>query len=270
MIKWQQILVGCVAVALAAGGATVARATDRGQQRIAPQPAGAQPAARGDGATESRYRPISPCRIVDTRVGGGSLKPAKKRYFNVLGAGANFAAQGGQPGGCKIPAAARAVQATVTAVAPTGGGYLKSIGTGSVPVATFLSYGKGASTSNGGVFDICLGLCINDIGLLAFSHSTQVVIDVQGYFIPPMWVHVLGNGTIDASSRTRGAKRLTTGRYQVNFDRSIGHCGLSANPYYGGGAALVTVANQDTSAIVATADAAGVAKDGEFYLNVSC
>ena len=48
------------------------------------------------------YVPFPPCRIIDTRLGGGPLAAGQPRSFEVSGT-ENFAAQGGMEGGCGIP-----------------------------------------------------------------------------------------------------------------------------------------------------------------------
>ena len=50
------------------------------------------------------YTPVTPCRIVDTRVAGagGPLMPGVPRDFLVSGT-VNFAAQGARPGGAGFP-----------------------------------------------------------------------------------------------------------------------------------------------------------------------
>src|SRR4051794_40894311 len=58
-----------------------------------------------DSAIESKFTPIVPCRVVDTRVAGGKLIPGTPRGF-VAANTAGFPAQGGTINGCGVPAAA--------------------------------------------------------------------------------------------------------------------------------------------------------------------
>ncbi|MCB1040627.1 MAG: hypothetical protein KDA94_14015, partial [Acidimicrobiales bacterium] len=69
----------------------------------------------------SLYVPIVPCRVVDTRQGGGKLNNREIRAYQIAGSGPAFAAQGGLPGGCDIPTGAVAVEASITAVSPSTG-----------------------------------------------------------------------------------------------------------------------------------------------------
>lgn len=46
------------------------------------------------------FTPVSPCRIIDTRLAGGAFLPGGIRSYNVWGA---VSAQGGNPAGCPSP-----------------------------------------------------------------------------------------------------------------------------------------------------------------------
>ena len=85
---------------------------------VVPPGAGGSPANAG----ATFFVPVTPCRVVDTRSGtGGKLLPGSALTWQVTGAGVGFKAQGGKPGGCGIPGSARAVELSVSAVAPAGG-----------------------------------------------------------------------------------------------------------------------------------------------------
>ncbi|MCB0971199.1 MAG: tandem-95 repeat protein, partial [Acidimicrobiales bacterium] len=72
------------------------------------------------------YVPITPCRVVDTRVSGGALGDREIRDYAVSGSGGAFAGQGGQANGCGIPEGALAVEASVTAVSPADSGFFRA------------------------------------------------------------------------------------------------------------------------------------------------
>jgi len=267
MLKGRMIAMCGAVVALAVASAGVALAGDGGHAR--PAAGQTQPAALGDGATESRFVPISPCRIVDTRLKGGPIEPSKARSYQVRGTGTAFAAQGGDADGCGIPLAAVSIQTTITAVGATGAGFLKAYPGVTAPTATFLSYPKGASTSNGGAVGICGQLCFGDITLAVYGHPTQVVIDVQGYYIPPMWVGVGADGKLFAGSRAKLTQRVAVGQYKITFARGITSCGLSV-VVMNGPAGMAQVTNFGFFATVSTLDATGTRKDSQFYLVITC
>ena len=73
---------------------------------------------------ESVYVAITPCRLADTRVMGGDYTNLQVRSMNVSGT-VGFPAQGGKAGGCGIPATATAIAASMTAISPTGKGFVR-------------------------------------------------------------------------------------------------------------------------------------------------
>jgi alpha-tubulin suppressor-like RCC1 family protein len=130
------------------------------------------------------YVPLAaPCRLVDTRIGGGEIGLDEFRSFQVAGTGANFAAQGGTAGGCGIPAGVTAAEISVTAVAPSGSGYVRiAPNDGSNPWATFFAYSSGIGITNTGSVTMAAAWDSKDLMVRNFAAGTQLVIDVQGYF----------------------------------------------------------------------------------------
>ena len=129
------------------------------------------------------YTPITPCRILDTRVGGGGrVGPDETRGYVVTGSGSQFATQGGKSGGCGIPDGAAAVQASVTATAPSGTGFLRVWPADEAsPGATFLNFTGGQATTNTGSVTLAKAGS-SDLKLKGFGSASDYVIDVQGYY----------------------------------------------------------------------------------------
>ena len=130
------------------------------------------------------YTPITPCRIMDTRVAGGALANREIRDVRVTGDGADFAAQGGLADGCGIPAEATAIEASITAVDPSDSGFFRAWPTGeSMPNATFMNFDRGMDITNTGSITIDPDddqyLRIRD-----FGGTSHYVIDIQGYWLP--------------------------------------------------------------------------------------
>ncbi len=166
-----------VAVAALAAALTVAGATAVEVASPTLRPAAAAPVAGGLGFTALP----APCRAADTRSGGGALAAGATRSFQVGGTG-SLAAQGGSAAGCGVPDGAGAVEIAVTAVSPTGTGFLRAFAAGdAVPSATFLSYTSAASITNTGTAPLAAA-GTQDLSVANFGGSTQVVIDVLGYF----------------------------------------------------------------------------------------
>ncbi|QXC59217.1 hypothetical protein KSP35_12435 [Aquihabitans sp. G128] len=136
-------------------------------------------------ATAARYVPLTPCRIVDTRVAGGPFSDQATRSYAVRGGSTAFAAQGGRSGGCGIPSGAVAVEASVTAVSPASGGYARAWPSdASPPAATFLNFQASRSLTNTGTFSLAGTASAKPLTLRSYGTKTQYVIDVQGYFVP--------------------------------------------------------------------------------------
>lgn len=69
------------------------------------------------------YTPISPCRIVDTRLVGGPIAANSTRSFESYNAN-GFAGQGGDASNCNLPENVSAVTVKVASTRPVGDGFL--------------------------------------------------------------------------------------------------------------------------------------------------
>ncbi len=273
-------LIALAAVVMMTAGAGAAVAQDQENAPTGAAPPAAGPRALGGTNREAVFTPIAPCRLVDTRSAGGKIGVGQQRAYDVRGTGATFAAQGGLGGGCGIPAAATAVEVTVTAAETDGSGFLR-VFPGAEPNATFLNSTSTFNASNTGTVTICGatgGICVvnSDIRVKNYSAPTHVIIDVQGYFQQQMGAHVGSNGTLGRNSRGSSSERSGVGTYQVRFDRDISACVYSANI----GTAAAGTANgfvsvqpeaaDEQGVFVKTYNTDGVATDQPFYVTVTC
>jgi len=268
-------LVAAIAVLAGAG---VAFAQTSGDAGFDPAVAGGT-RALGGAAPETVFVATNPCRLVDTRSGGGKLQPDSPRSFKVQGDGATFAAQGGNANGCVIPDNANAVEVTITAV-EAGSGFLRAWPEGgSQPLATFLNYGPAINLSNSGTLKVCTVSCAaGDLRLRAFGSPTHVVVDVQGYYMQTMTAVVSDAGVRVRSSRAGSSSRTSQGIYRVNFDREIRSCTMSVA--VGGSNAADALASGMASAkpspttsnqvLVNTYAVNGNLTDKPFHLQVFC
>ncbi len=266
-----KLTVAAVVVGLAVSAAGGAMAATHGGQ---PQPPAAKSSARAtaagpiDTSTEAKYTAITPCRLVDTRKAGGKVTNTAPRSFVAASTG-SLAAQGGNPAGCGIPAAAVAIQANVVAVGSAGSGFLKVYPAGApAPAASFLNFRDGKAVANGGA------ITVDTSGAKHFtvltSRTSHVVVDVSGYFIKPMWALVAGNGDLQLGSRTTAASRLTPGTYEVDFDRDVSNCAYHATAIGLQTALVEPRTGVPTGVFVELTGASGSATDGGFYLTVTC
>src|SRR5262245_39142421 len=159
----------------------------------------ANTATLGNSAVDLVYSPVTPCRIIDTRVMGGAILPALLRDFVVAGT-QDFEAQGGTVGGCGIPDTATAAMLNFIAVNATGPGDLRVWPFGQpVPLASVINYAAvpGLNIANGAVVSLCdpaTTACPFDMRVQADANATHLVVDVMGFFqsTAPRGVVVIG------------------------------------------------------------------------------
>jgi hypothetical protein len=115
----------------------------------------------GDSQADLVYTPVTPCRIIDTRLAGGTLTPGLPRSFTVTG---DTTFQGGAD--CGIPfGPATSAMINFVAVSPAGKGNMQVTPFGqAMPLASFINFST------------------NDITIQANNSAVDLVADVQGYF----------------------------------------------------------------------------------------
>ena len=144
-------------------------------------------ASLGAATNDLVYTPITPCRILDTRVAGGAIAGNFSRDFNaVVGSGGNFSSQGGSATDCGGVAAGQAAAViNVTAVTPTGAGFATVYPFGSTrPLASSVNYTSGAIVNNTVVTKLPNPLTTKDFSIYTFATS-DFVADIVGYYAPP-------------------------------------------------------------------------------------
>jgi len=139
-------------------------------------------AAQDAAATaETLFVAQDPCRIIDTRAGGGKLAANSTRTFFVKGT-TGFAPQGGKTGGCGIPEFAAAVAVSVTTTNSSANNRLVTFPAGSpVPTSTTVSYLKSANVTGSTIVQLASGTG-KVLAIHNFNATTHVVVDVVGYF----------------------------------------------------------------------------------------
>lgn len=278
MKTWQKLAAVTVVVAAMVGGggawAAISGGADNGPS------GGSQRSVKAgsiDTSTEAKYTAITPCRIVDTRQAGGPIGIQQTRSFRVRGTQA-FVFQGGKSGGCGIPAAATSIEATVTAIDSPGTGFVRIYPDDrGEPNATFLNFTPADISNTGAISLDASGITTPNIKAKVFGNPVHLVIDVQGYFIKPMFAVVTSGGALARGSRVTSIAHDATGNYRVRFDRNITGCAFSA--VLGVTGALGAVRGEASSAIaygatdqvfVLTTNSAGTNTDLPFHLIVTC
>ncbi len=145
----------------------------------------------GSSLSDLVFTPVVPCRIVDTRLGGGVMVGGTARPFFVAGT-SGFPTQGGTTGGCHVPVGATAAVLNIVAVTPGGPGNLRAYAYDeplpAPPTAAVLNFGSVnglPAIANGAIVPLCDPLsmtCTFDMIIFAAVSSLDVVVDVAGYF----------------------------------------------------------------------------------------
>jgi hypothetical protein len=141
--------------------------------------------ALGDSGADLVYTPVTPCRIIDTRFAGGPIAAGFTRAFKVTG---NTTSQGGA--NCGVPfGTATAAMLNLVAVGFSGPGDLRVTPFGTaMPNASILNFaipGQGLNLANGLAVTICnpnVTTCTNDMTVQVDGSTTNLVVDILGYF----------------------------------------------------------------------------------------
>jgi len=147
---------------------------------------GPSTALLGSTTADLVYTPLAPCRIADTRNVGGPISGGFSRGFKGYSA-TNFSAQGGtSSSNCGIPPNPSALMINIAAPASTHGGYLTVWPYATtMPLASNLDYKTGDLANNEIAAKMTIGNATDDFSVYAFG-TTNVVIDVVGYFMAPV------------------------------------------------------------------------------------
>src|SRR6266567_1730106 len=142
----------------------------------------------GDTSDDLVYTPVVPCRIVDTRAGGGGVfLPGNQRDWLAHSPG-GFAAQGGSATDCGIPVRPVAIMANTTLANTVGGPEFFTLWpfNQARPNASTVNWWASAQQpANAEIVPLCTGGgCTADFSAFA-SGQTNAIIDVLGYFNRP-------------------------------------------------------------------------------------
>ncbi|MET3804629.1 hypothetical protein ABIB25_001624 [Nakamurella sp. UYEF19] len=235
------------------------------------QPHSPRPPARA----ETVYVAITPCRIIDTRLGGGKFTNGTTRTYYVGGT-FGFAPQGGTSGGCGIPIGATAIAASIGSTNSERNGYLVAWPQNlSKPLASNLNYTKGQSIASGGNISIQKNSALA-LRIYNFGGPTDVFMDVTGYYTQQMQGMIGSDGSVySGSDGIVSATVINPGVYRVTFDNDVSYCTPMVNTYSGKGVYGSAYAFAGTSVYVYTWYISGtthleVNNSYYFYITVTC
>ncbi len=221
--------------------------------------------------SEMNFVPVAPCRLVDTRLGGGKLAAGTARSFDARGTG-SLAAQGGSVTGCGLPLNAAAASMSVVAIKPAAGGYLRGWAQGTTePETSILNVTKNMTVNGLTIQDLADPHEILDFRIRNGAGAMHLVVDVTGYYIAPMGARVIGDGNLSVGSRVISTAKLNVGQYEVLFDRAVNTCYYSAVSFVGVRDIIVQPRTQTANGVyIEFHDTAGALIDAAFYLTVTC
>jgi hypothetical protein len=146
--------------------------------------AGLIPIESGLPSSDLTFTHIMPCRIVDTRVAGGRMRPGETRYF--AAAGSDLSIQGGSATGCNVIGNASAVVLNIVAVNPDAAGFLTvNAFYEPRPTASTLNYEAGGLIANEVIAGVDLKGDTYDFQVFS-QQGVHLVVDVAGYFARPI------------------------------------------------------------------------------------
>lgn len=140
--------------------------------------------ALGDIDRDLVFVPITPCRIIDTRLAGGPIAAGTVRSFDVT-AVSNYSFQGGSSSNCDGAGAAGSFGSAVinfTVVSPAAGSYITAFPFGGTqPLAATLNFNAGDIRGNLAVVKLDQGAAANELSVFSPT-QTHLVADLVGYF----------------------------------------------------------------------------------------
>lgn len=177
----------------------------------------------GETTNDLVFVPITPCRIIDTRVAGGAIAANTVRHFDVT-AVSSYSFQGGDATNCGGAGAAGSFAAAAinfTVVTPGAAGYITAFPfLATQPLAATVNYTAGSVVGNFAVVRLDQGASANELSVYSFA-QTHLVADLVGYYINP----VLGeldcletfssNITVNAGSTGTGSSPACAAGYTI-------------------------------------------------------
>lgn len=188
----------------------------------------------GSASSDLVYTPITPCRIIDTRLFGGGTGtpiPAGVTYNYAVGGLSSFATLGGSATDCGLLTpglniAALAVNFVV--VSPSAAGYITAYPFGGTrPTASTVNYTAGATVANSAIVKVSQS-SVTWMSVYSFA-ATHLVVDVAGYYSKPVataleCMEMTANATLLAGQIATAGTAICPAGYSLTG----GSCGSSS------------------------------------------
>lgn len=186
----------------------------------------------GDIAQDLTFVPITPCRLLDTRVAGvGAIPPNSVKDFEVTET-ASYGSQGGNTSACglsTLPVFAAAV-INFTVVSPTSAGFITAYPWSAArPVAATVNYAAGDVVGNLAIVKLDQTAAQYEFSVYSFQ-QTHLVADIVGYFIAPEATEpACVSGTTQSFSIGAGANAVFTNpACPAGYKATTPYCSTSA------------------------------------------
>jgi len=127
-------------------------------------------------ATAGALHPITPARVYDSRLSGGSLAAGSTRTLSVATATA---------GGTVVPSGAIAIAFNLTIAGTVGSGWLGVVPSGAPfgTTSTINWYATGQEVANGGIVKLGGDRHVDIVSGGRVGASTQLIVDISGYYL---------------------------------------------------------------------------------------
>lgn len=220
--------------------------------------------------SELRFIALPPCRILDTRYGGGVLVSGS-RTFTATG---SLTAQGGNAAGCDVPSTSAAVQLSLGALSDAGGnGYLTAWKTGTTkPLASAVNYNTSGPTSTLATVELSATGQFN----IYTNSRAHVFADVTGYWTKPLYAVLSPDGTAynGMFSGVVSVAHPSTGVYIIDFERSVRGCSAQGTELLFAGSRDVSVDNtyeaENTTVRVVVTNNGNEVEDTYVSISLTC
>lgn len=142
----------------------------------------------GSPGSDLVYTPLTSCRIIDSRIVGGTIPAEGVRSYNAFTA-TDFTSQGGAASNCGIPANVSSITVKIASQGATSSGYFTAFPYNeAMPIAASLNYNM--STPQINVYSdeanirLCRPGCASAFSVYSKA-TTHLIVDVTGYFAEP-------------------------------------------------------------------------------------
>lgn len=134
------------------------------------------------------FNPVAPCRILDTRAGGGVINAGLTRDIVAwVGSNGNYVSQGGSSSNCGLLAGINvaAVAVNFTVVSPATAGYITAYPFGTTkPLAATVNFIAGDIRGNFAIAKINQSGAASQLSIFT-SSTTHIVADIVGFYSKP-------------------------------------------------------------------------------------